>query len=97
MCGVGGLMFVACCWGGNAPIVAWCVVGLRCWCPCMCVPEGMLPLCGLVVLVCWWCVAWALPLVVWRVGDVVCWCPRMCVHEGAVAPLWFGGVGVLVV
>ena len=79
-------------------LVRWCV-GVHVWV----LPHG-----GLVVLVCWWCDArvlhrcvvavWGVaPIQGWRVGGVVCWCPCMCVHEGVVAPLWFGGVGVLVV
>ena len=58
----------------------------------MCVPAGLLPLCGLVVLVCWWCCLGRCPL--WF-GVLVMRCVGVdvCVFLRGVAPLWFGGVG----
>ena len=54
----------------------------------------LLPLCGLVVLVCWWCVACGIA----PCGVACWWCGVLvsmyvCVPEGLL-PLWFGGVGV---
>ena len=64
----------------------------------MCVPEGLLPLVG------WWCwcvggvLPGALPPLRFGVLVMLCVGVHVCVcMKGVVAPLWFGGVGVLVV
>ena len=107
VCGVGVFALVVCCLG-ITPVVVWCVGVLVGWRPCMCGPEGLLPpfvwwcwcVGGVLVVclvVCWWCVAGGVAplrfgvLVSWCVGAHVCVCLRGC------CPLWFGGVGVLVV